>query len=397
LIHVGASGDTVVADSAGVVAAPAMEGLLTRLAHAWIAQNLRLLSEDRPERNARVVRVRDVRERVHSLVPFFALGSVVWPAVAGDSLWWVVDLYAASSDYPLSAHLPFGDGSVSYFQHAGVAFVEAYTGRVLLARDRTLDPIARTWVNEFPGLFTPWDRVPAALAAQAPPRTDQALVAAVSYLRRSTERGDSTAPIRAITPPATDSSTAGGQNAIVSCFALPAAGSACSWSLPLLDMHERVAGLILATGGPRAAVLRYRARAEGPRWTQVGDRLERPTDSVVSTNRIAEGRLRSVPYRGGVAFIRPEYSWPADLAPDLDRVVVVTNDTTSSARTLAQALGLGAGVRPVAPPPGTAAEFRARVSDLYDQMQASLKRGDLTGFAAQFNELGRILGRSRSP
>jgi uncharacterized membrane protein (UPF0182 family) len=397
LIQEGASGDTVITDSAGVVAAPVMEGWVTRLAHAWIAQNLRLLSEDQPERNARVVRVRDVRERVRSLVPFFALGSVVWPAVVGDSLWWVVDLYAASNDYPLSAHLPFGDSYISYFQHAGVAFVEAYTGRVLLARDQALDPIAQTWVNEFPGLFTPWDRVPAALAAQAPPRTDQALVAAVSYLRRSTERGDSTAPIRAITPPATDSSTAGGQNAIVSCFALPAAPSACTWSLPLLDSRERVAGLILAIGGSRAAVLRYRARAEGPRWTTVGDRLERPTDSVASANRIIEGRLRSVPYRTGVAFIRPEYSWPADLAPDLDRVAVVTNDTASSGRTLAQALGLGPSVQRPAPAPTTAAEFRARVLELYDAMQTSLKRGDLTGFAAQFNELGRILGRPRSP
>jgi uncharacterized membrane protein (UPF0182 family) len=371
-----------------------MEGWVTRLAHAWIAQNLRLLSEDLPERNARVVRVRDVRERVRSLVPFFALGSVVWPAVVGDSLWWVIDLYAASNDYPLSAHLPFGDTQISYFQHAGVAFVDAYTGRVLLARDQALDPIAQTWVNEFPGLFTPWDRVPAALAAQAPPRTDQALVAAVSYLRRSTEHGDSTAPIRAVTPPATDSSTAGGQNAIVSCFALPAAPSACTWSLPLLDSRERVAGLILAIGGSRAAVLRYRARAEGPRWTTVSDRLERPTDSVASASRIIEGRLRSVPYRTGVAFIRPEYSWPADLAPDLDRVAVVTNDTASSGRTLAQALGLGPSVQRPAPAPTTAAEFRARMLELYDAMQASLNRGDLTGFAAQFNELGRILGRA---
>jgi uncharacterized protein len=374
-----------------------MDGWVTRLAQAWIAQNLRLLSEDLPERNARVVSVRDVRTRVHLLVPFFVLGSVVWPAVAGDSLWWVVDLYAASNDYPLSAHLSTGDNNqVSYFQHAGVAFVEAYTGRVLLARDRKLDPIGQTWVNEFPGLFTPWDRVSPALAAQAPPRVDQALVAATAYLRRSTERSDSTAPIRAITPPATDSSTAGGQNAIVSCFALPAVSSPCSWSLPLLDARERVAGLIVSLGGPHAAVVRYRSRVEGPRWTDVSDRLERPTDSVPAASRIVDGRLRSVPYRDGVAFIRPEYTWPADVAPDLDRVAVVTNDATSSGRTLAQALGLGQ-IPHLAPAPTTAAEFRARVLDLYDQMEASLKRGDLTGFAAQFNELGRILGRPRTP
>ena len=397
LIQEGASGDTVIADTAGIVAAPAMEGWITRVAHAWIGQNLRMLSEDVPERNARVMTVRDVRARVQRLVPFFELGSVVWPAVVGDSLWWVVDFYAASNDYPLSAHFSTGGpNQVSYFQHAGVAFIEAYTGRVLLARDRKLDPIGQTWVNEFPGLFTPWDRVPPALAAQAPPRVDQALVAATAYLRRTTEHSDSTAPVRAITPAATDSIAVGSQAAIVSCFALPAASSACSWALPLLDSHEHVAGLIVATSGPRATVLRYRSRSEGPRWTDVSDRLERPTDSIPSPSRIIEGRLRSAPYRGGVAFVRPEYAWPADLAPTLDRVALVTNDTTASGHTLAQALGLGQPIR-LAPQPTTAAEFRARVLDLYDAMQASLKRGDLTGFAAQFNELGRILGRPRSP
>jgi uncharacterized membrane protein (UPF0182 family) len=396
LIHEGATNDTVVTDSTGIIAAPAMEGLVTRIAQAWIAQNLKLLSEDLPERNARVVSVRDVRRRVQLLVPFFSLGSVVWPAVVGDSLYWVVDLYAASDDYPLSMHLSNGNGTVSYYQHFGVAFVEAYTGRVLLARDQTLDPIGQTWVKEFPGLFTPWDRVPSPLAAQAPPRVDQALVAATGYLRWSTERGDSSAPVRAITPPATDSAIAGGEKAIVSCFALPTVSSACSWSLPLLDSRERVAGLILAIGGPRAAVLRYRSRVEGLRWTDISDRLERPADSTPTTSRIVPGRLRSTPYRGGVAFVRPDYTWPAELAPDLNRVVVVTNDTTASGPTLAQALGLSQAPH-LAPPPATATEFRARVQQLYDQMEASLKRGDLQGFAAQFNELGRILGRSHTP
>src|SRR5262249_18763368 len=157
----GAIGDTVITDSTGTVAAPLMEGWLTRLAHAWSAQNLRLLSEDQPDRNARVVSVRDVRARIKMLAPFFTLGSVVWPAVVGDSLWWVVDLYATSNDYPLSQHLQIGaNDQVSYYQHAGVAFVQAYTGRVFLTRDRVLDPVAETWVREFPRLFTPWERVP---------------------------------------------------------------------------------------------------------------------------------------------------------------------------------------------------------------------------------------------
>jgi uncharacterized protein len=397
LIQPGATTDTVITDSTGTVAAPAMEGWLTRVAHAWSAQNLKLLSEDLPEHNARVVTVRDVRARVKMLVPFFALGSVVWPAIESDSLWWVVDLYSGSDDYPLSEHLPIGDAPESYYQHAGVAYVQAYSGRVLLARDRALDPIGQTWVNEFPALFTPWDRIPPDLAAQAPPRTDQAMVAAIAYLRRSTERADSTAPVRAVTPPSADSIAAGGQGAGVVCFALPAAPTSCAWSLLLLDSRDRVAGLILAVGGPRAAVLRYRARVEGPRWIDVSDRLERPPDSIPPANRIIEGRLRSVPYQSGVAFVRPEYAWPSDVAPTLDRVAVVTDDTASSGRTLPQALGLGQAVARLATTPTTAAEFRARVGQLYDAMESALKRGDLTGFAVQFNELGRILGRLRTP
>ncbi len=401
LIVDGAGSDTVIADSAGVIAAPSVDGWLTRVAHAWSAQNLRLLSDDAPDRDARIVSVRDVRARLRALTPFLAQGSTIWPAVEADSLWWVVDLYAASDDYPLSQHLLIGDAEHSYFQHTATAFVHAYTGRTLLVRDRVLDPIGQTWVNAFGSLFTTWDRMPPGLAAQAPPRINAALAAAASYGRRSTELGDASAPIHALSLPNADTALAGGQNAPVACFALPAAGSPCTWSIPLLDAQERVAGLIVATGGLHPAVRRFRtARSHGRRWTDVVDRLDRAPDSASAPPggaRVIDGRIRPVPYRSGVAFVQPQFDWPANAAPTLARVKVVTDDTSGSGVTLAQALGVEPPAPRLATPPVTAAEFHARVAGLYDAMQAALKRGDLTTFGAEFNELGRLLGRSRNP
>ncbi len=269
--------------------------------------------------------------------------------------------------------------------------MEAYTSRVPVARDQTLDPVAQTWVNGLPGLFTPWDRVRPTRGRSATANRPGARRRG-QLSRRSTEARRLDGADQSGYAPGHGFEHGWRSERDRSGFALPAAPSACTWSLPLLDSRERVAGLILAIGGSRAAVLRYRAHAEGPRWTTVSDRLERPTDSVASAGRIVEGRLG----RCHIALAwhsSAGVSWPADLAPDLDRVAVVTNDTTSTPYH-GPGSGLGPSVQRPAPAPTTSGEFRARVLELYDAMQASLKRGDLTGFATQFNELGRILGRA---
>ena len=75
------------------------------------------------------------------------------PMLIGDSLYWGVDLYSASSTYPLSRHVRLLGEDRSYLRHAAVAVVQASTGEISIVPDSLSDPVTRTWREQ--RRFTP--------------------------------------------------------------------------------------------------------------------------------------------------------------------------------------------------------------------------------------------------
>jgi uncharacterized membrane protein (UPF0182 family) len=153
LVYPGARGAAIVTHS-GSTPAPELGSGLSRLAQGWAEQRLDLLWGPYPE-DAKIARRRDVRERVHALAPIFAQGSVITPAFLGDTLIWLVELYSASSSYPLSAHATIAGEDRSYFRHASTALLNSRTGRMIVVSDQAPDPIAVAWRAKFPGMFRP--------------------------------------------------------------------------------------------------------------------------------------------------------------------------------------------------------------------------------------------------
>ncbi len=149
LVYPEAKGLVVVTEPQLDVAGPRLGDGLSRLGYAWAYQSLGLLSDSVPRR-ARLVAVRDVRKRVAALAPAFAQGSRTRPLFHADTLYWKVELYSASSDYPLSAASLLAGAHRNYFKHAATALVNARTARVIIAAAPTPDPIARAWMRVFP-------------------------------------------------------------------------------------------------------------------------------------------------------------------------------------------------------------------------------------------------------
>jgi uncharacterized membrane protein (UPF0182 family) len=148
LVYPGAAGTALVRRGRGV-AAPALGSGLVRLANAWADQRLDLLWSG-PAADTRIVRRRDVRQRVRALLPLFAQGSTVTPAYLGDTLVWVLELYSASSTYPLSRHYVLAGEERSYFRRSGTSVVNSMTGRVTIVPATSPDQIAMTWRARFP-------------------------------------------------------------------------------------------------------------------------------------------------------------------------------------------------------------------------------------------------------
>lgn len=149
LSYPGARGVMVIADPQLDVAGQRVGGGLARLGYAWAYQAFELLSDSVPRR-ARLVTVRDARTRVRELAPVFAQGSTIEPLFHADTLYWKVELYSASVNYPLSKHFLLAGEERSYFRHAATALINARTARVKMAADAAPDPIAQKWMTAFP-------------------------------------------------------------------------------------------------------------------------------------------------------------------------------------------------------------------------------------------------------
>lgn len=400
IVFAGARGYRVVADTGGELTAPELETWQSRLAHAWSEQNFRLLFGDLPHPRPRIILHPDVRDRVHALAPFFTQGQVIRAVAVADTIFWTLDLYSASATYPLSRHVPLYGTDWSYFQHAATAVIHAASGRVTIATDLVLDPIARTWTSRFPELFTPRAALPAPILAALSPATEAAVAQAIALARYGPRTPLSAGDGSADTAPWVPKHVArldDVDSLLVTdgppVFVLPDGRPA--WTLPLIDDLNRVHGLLLATGGLQRASY-WLPIVPTTRLSAVRERLQRVPESAAASTR--DARVLSAPVRavvvgGELTYVQPFVTWRTDGAPTLARMAILSGDSLATGRTSRDAwdvpdLAAGPPPAPLTPP-----VFRARVQALYERMRAALRAGSWTRFGAAYDSLGQLLGR----
>jgi uncharacterized membrane protein (UPF0182 family) len=374
----------VIADSLGEVRAPAFSSWFERLMHAWHLQTPRLLLTELPAPRPKVLFHRDVRERIAAVAPFLTIGPTLQAIARGDSLYWIAELFSTSGEYPLSEPLLFAGEERHYIHHAATAVVQAQTGRVFLVADAVQDPIARSWAHRFPWLFIPRSALSPALVAMLPPMVDWATVQGEA-LARTGFAGGSVFPRRLAGSDDSSLDLAAGGPTL---FALQAERDALHWSVGVLDAEDRVIGAIVARGG-EAPRTEWRRATGDVKWRAVLEQLlSGATEGAKQRPRTIErrGHVQLLPRKEGFAFAQSFYRWPSDAAPELASVSVLDGGRVRTGPTVAEALGFA---RP-ASVAGTAA-LRTRVTALYDEMSAALRRGDWAAFGSAYAALGRLL------
>ncbi|HEX5972237.1 MAG TPA: UPF0182 family protein [Gemmatimonadaceae bacterium] len=373
---------SVISDSLGRVAGVEMVSTRSRMAHAWALQNYRLLFGELPLDRPMIVQRRDVRDRVRHLVPFFVQGSDVLPLVADDSLYWVVELYAASASYPLSERFVLLGDERGYLQHAATALIDAASGRVRIVLDPSPDPVASSWASRFPRMFVPVASLPAPLQAALPPITDGAHAQGLAFATAGF-RGDSLELRHFATLDGADS--AASREPLH--FVLPSGELAAGWTL--LDARDRVRGLVAAEGGPQRITAWIPLLSGDERWGTVIDQL-RGADTTAHDNGVVRAPARVVPVGGHPVYFQSVFQWLPGGTPRLVHVSTVAGDSVTVAPTLAAVFG---GQADAESSSAAAPPFRVRADSLYRAMRAALERGDWTSFGRAFDALGAALRR----
>ena len=371
---------SVLSDSLRQLAGVEMVSTISRLAHAWSLQNFRLLFGDLPLDRPTMVRHRDVRGRLQQLVPFLEQGSDVLPLVADDSLYWVLELYAVSNDYPLARHFMLLGAERAYLQHAATALVHASSGRVSLLPVAAPDAVTASWIARFPSLFVAPRELSPRLLAALPPVADgaraQALAFAVSGFRR-----DSLELRHFAAPDGADSASAREPLHTL----LPGVGVAALW--PLLDTRERVRGVVAAVGGTSRGTSWIPLESDNQRWGEVVDRL-RMADSSRRDRTLVHGPVRVVPVGGRPFYLQAAFQWLPGDSPALRRVATFTPQALRTGPTLAATIPAAGDSASGRGQPGSS---RADASTLYRTMREALARGDWITFGRTFDSLGAAL------
>jgi uncharacterized protein len=129
--------------------------------------------------------------------PFLSWDSDPYPVILNGGIYWVLDGYTTTSEYPYSENagsvsVPQGSGlpsSYNYVRNSVKLVVNAYNGSMkFYAMDN--DPILRTYEAAFPGMFTPGNEMPTNLQSHLRYPEDMFSVQASLYGRYHIENAN---------------------------------------------------------------------------------------------------------------------------------------------------------------------------------------------------------------
>jgi len=148
-----------------------MQSLMRRVAFALRFRQLDPLISGTITDRSRVIYNRDISDRVREMAPFLRFDADPYPVVADGHVFWVINGYTTTSDYPysqsVSTQLAGADLSrgYNYVRNSVKVVVDAYNGDVNMYVTDEDDPLIRAWRGAFPDLFSNGSEVPEEIRA----------------------------------------------------------------------------------------------------------------------------------------------------------------------------------------------------------------------------------------
>jgi uncharacterized membrane protein (UPF0182 family) len=147
-----------------------LSNLWRKFVLGWEFGGTRFFLSKYPTEDSRVLFHRTVQDRVQTLAPFLTFDRDPYIVLHDGRLYWMVDAYTTSTNYPYSEELT-ADGAAeglrraNYVRNSVKAVVDAYNGDVDFYVFEPEDPIIQVWQRIFPGLLQPRDEMPDGLQA----------------------------------------------------------------------------------------------------------------------------------------------------------------------------------------------------------------------------------------
>jgi uncharacterized membrane protein (UPF0182 family) len=378
-----------------------------------------LLSQDITNAS-RILYYREIRGRAQKALPFLQFDRDPYLVIREDgTLVWILDAYTGTDGYPYSARI---EGGVNYLRNSVKVVLDAYQGSVVPYLTDPDDPIVRTWARIFPGLFQPFDRMPADLRAhirypddlyrvQARLYTVYHMESAEDFYHREDQwqiptiaRSDQAVPfMRHIIMRLPEEQQA--EFIYMVPFTPRGKDNLAAWMVARND--GPVYGKLLVyqfsrqslVFGPQQIINRINQDTEVSRQISLWDQRG---------SQVIRGDLLVIPIEQSMLYVQPLYlRAEGGRIPELKRVIVAYQNQVVMEDTLDQALatlfGGTVGVRrepavagPVPQPSGAGEDQRTLIAEAQRHYQAALaaqREGDWARYGEEIRRLGEVLSR----
>ncbi len=139
--------------------------LLNRILFAVREGNIKILVSSNITSQSKFIYYRNVVQRVEKIMPYLSYEEDPYLTIVDGKLYWILDAYTTSSNYPYSE--PYTDqvNSTNYIRNSVKVVVDAYNGTVDFYIVDDNDPIAQTFQKIYPKLFKSSTEIPEGLKA----------------------------------------------------------------------------------------------------------------------------------------------------------------------------------------------------------------------------------------
>jgi len=140
-----------------------LDSFFKRLMTAIAFGDINLLISGNISNESRILFKRNIVEIAQTFVPFLDLDDDPYLAISDGKLYWIIDAYTQSDQFPYSTPINAGGKDLNYVRNSVKIIIDAYDGKINCYISDNTDPIIKAYAKIFPALFKELKDVPEGL------------------------------------------------------------------------------------------------------------------------------------------------------------------------------------------------------------------------------------------
>ena len=388
-----------------------------RLAFSIRNADITFLFSGYVDSESRLMFKRNIFTRAKEVAPFLTLDEDPYLVVTDDGrLKWIMDAYTTTALYPYSEYY---SSDINYIRNSVKVVIDAYSGTLTYYLVDPDDPIAVTYGEIFPDLFTPLEEMPEDIKSHL--RYPEDIFSKQMEMYRTYHINEVGAfySKEDVWDVSTETYGAGGEPQAVTPYYI-------ILKLPGSEMEEMVLMLPFNPRGKDNMVNWVAAGCDFPNYGKLlnysfpANKLVNGTQQFESLvdqqtkiseqitlwnqagSKVIRGNTLVIPIEESLIYVEPLYLLASNPAiPQIKRVIVGYGDRVEMRDTLGEALAaiFSEGLQPEPEPepepePGdeaTQAQLIQQANQLFDEAQDAQRNGDWATYGQKLNQLSQVL------